>query len=141
MSQQDPVAVVQQAYAAFGRGDIQGVINTLAEDIEWITPGSPDQIPMAGTRRGPAQVLQFFGSLAENVDFHKFDPYKIIAQGDTVVVMVRERSTIRPTGRTLEQELVHVMEVKNGRIARFTEYFDTAQTAAAFAPLAKSAQA
>lgn len=141
MPQKDPVAVVQEAYAAFGRGDIPGVVKTLADDVEWITPGSPDQIPMAGTRKGHAQVLQFFGLLADSQDFQTFEPYQFIAQGNTVVVLVREQSVIRSTGRTISLELVHVMDVEDGRIVRFKEFFDTAATAAAFAPLARNASA
>ena len=39
--------IVQGMYAAFGRGDVAGVINALADDIEWVSPG-PSVIPFAG---------------------------------------------------------------------------------------------
>ncbi len=35
MSDQTNVDVVQQAYVAFGRGDIPAVLSFLTDDIEW----------------------------------------------------------------------------------------------------------
>ena len=39
MSVQENVQIVKDAYAAFGRGDIQGLLALFAEGIEWIAPG------------------------------------------------------------------------------------------------------
>ena len=48
MAEQENVRIVQEAYASFQRGDIQAVLNSLTDDVEWTTPGPPDIIPMAG---------------------------------------------------------------------------------------------
>jgi ketosteroid isomerase-like protein len=52
MSAQENVQVVQRAYAAFSRGDIPALLNTLTEDVEWFIPGPPQILPYAGQRRG-----------------------------------------------------------------------------------------
>ncbi len=39
MSTQENVQIVKDVFAAFGRGDKQGLLALSAEDIEWITPG------------------------------------------------------------------------------------------------------
>jgi ketosteroid isomerase-like protein len=51
MSEQTNVAVVQQAYEAFGRGDIFGVLDLLTDDVVWTFQG-PSTIPFAGVHRG-----------------------------------------------------------------------------------------
>ena len=51
---QENVQIVKDAYAVFGRGDIQGPLTLFAEDVEWITPG--EGLPLAGTYRGHAAV-------------------------------------------------------------------------------------
>ena len=39
MSIQENVQIVRDAFAAIGRGDMQGLLALSAEDIEWIIPG------------------------------------------------------------------------------------------------------
>ena len=51
MSDKTNADVVQQAYAAFGQGDIPAFLSLLADDVEWTLQG-PSVIPYAGTRHG-----------------------------------------------------------------------------------------
>src|SRR5947209_7156499 len=81
MSEQDNVRVVQRMFAAFGRGDVPGVLDTLTEDIEWHLAG-PTEVTYAGTRRGRDAVAQFFKVLGESAEFERFEPREYIAQGD-----------------------------------------------------------
>jgi ketosteroid isomerase-like protein len=64
MSEQENLAIVQNSYAAFGRGDVAGAISNYANDIDWAMPGSPEIIPYAGKRRGREQVAQFYSTFA-----------------------------------------------------------------------------
>jgi ketosteroid isomerase-like protein len=50
MSTQENTQIVKDAFAAVGRGDIQGLLALSAEDVEWIIPG--EEWPLAGTHRG-----------------------------------------------------------------------------------------
>jgi hypothetical protein len=56
MSAEENVKTVQEGYAAFGRGDVPAILELLTDDIEWIEPGPPDVIPVAGTYRGKDEV-------------------------------------------------------------------------------------
>ena len=63
ISVQKNVQIVKDAYAAFGRGDIQGLLVLLAADTEWITPG--EGLPFAGTHHGQAGVADFCQKISE----------------------------------------------------------------------------
>ena len=126
MSEQDNIRTVQGAYSAFQKGDIQGLLGMLTDDVEWITPGPPDIVPTAGTRRGPDGVAQFFSTLSETDDVEVFEPQEFIAQGDKVVALIKCRTRVKSTGRAVDDELVHIFTVRDGKIKRFREYFDTA---------------
>jgi uncharacterized protein len=128
MSEQDNIRTAQEAYAAFGRGDIQSLLSMLDENVEWVTPGPPDAMPTAGTRRGREGVAEFFSTLAETDQIEVFEPQEFIAQGDKVVSIIKCRTRLKATGRAVDDELVHIFTVRDGRIARFREYFDTAAT-------------
>ena len=81
---------VQDAYAAFGRGDIKGVLDTLDDQVTWkpITGAGP-QVPHAGERHGKDQVTEFFAILGRSLTFERFEPRDFIAQGDRVVDLAK----------------------------------------------------
>jgi ketosteroid isomerase-like protein len=39
--EQDNLKTIHQVYAAFGEGDIEGVLGMLTDDVRWSTPGPP----------------------------------------------------------------------------------------------------
>ena len=131
MSDKQNVQLVQQAYEAFKRADIAGVLQTLDENAEWLIPGPGEIIPFAGTRRGPQQVGEFFSILAGTQTAELFEPREFIASQDKVVVLGTQRWRVNSTGITYEDDWAHVFTIQNGKITRFQEYHDTAAEAAA----------
>ncbi|HXG23813.1 MAG TPA: nuclear transport factor 2 family protein [Chthonomonadales bacterium] len=125
------VQLVADIYAAFGRGDIAFVLNALAEDVEWHFPG-PEGIPLAGNRRGRQQVAQFFTVIGETLDVEAFGVEEIIAQEEKVIALGHERMRCKTTGRTYETCWAHVFTLRDGKIASFREYTDTAAIAHAY---------
>ena len=132
MSAEENTRLAQSAYEAFGRGDVAALAELMADDIEWVDPGDPDESPLAGTYRGKEEVLGWFGKLAEQVDFSAFEPRDFIAQGDKVVSLVHAEATVRSTGRSMVQDEAHVWTFRDGKVARFQIYLDTAAAAAAY---------
>jgi uncharacterized protein len=128
------VETVKTAYAAFGRGDIAGVIATLNEDVEWRgVIGGEGAVPTAGLRRGRDEVRTFFQQVAEAMTFQSFDPREFIAEGDKVAVVGRYKGQAKSTGKAWDAEWVMVFTMHNGKISGFREFTDTRQVAAAFA--------
>ncbi len=123
--------VVQETYEAVGRGDIPTLLDLLTDDVEWTFQG-PYSIPFAGTRRRREGVAEFFSLVGENIEFQDFEPREFIAQGDTVVVLGFERSLVKPTMRTFEQEWAHVYTLRDGKVAKFLSIEDTAAHVVAF---------
>jgi ketosteroid isomerase-like protein len=128
---QDHIELTKQGYAAFARGDIPAVLQLFAEDAELLQPLSTALFPWAGTRRGREQLAEFLAGLAEVGEFEQFEPREFIAQGDKVVVLISERFRIRATGRSFDNELVHVFTFKNGKASQLRIYEDTAPFLAA----------
>lgn len=127
----DNMQQTKENYAAFGRGDIAAIMQTLADDVEWVVPGTVD-VPTAGTYRGKMAVQEWFGTVQQTVEFHQFEPYEFIGQGDKAVVLVHVTALVRRTGQTYMSEDAHVVTWRNGKLARFQVFTDTAATAAAF---------
>lgn len=137
MGTQESVQVVKEGYAAFGRGDLQGLLALLSEDVEWHIPGSG--LPTAGAYRGRAGVAKFFETLSAEADILDFQPREFIADGDRVIVTGWERVKIRATNRTVDLNWVMSFTVRNGQVAIFREYTDTKVLADAYETSAAAA--
>jgi ketosteroid isomerase-like protein len=130
VSEQNNVQVVQEAYAAFQRGDIQGILDRCADDVDWQTYG-PETIRETKPRHGTQEVQQFFGEVDADWDFTSFEPGQFIAQGDHVICLGRYAGTSKATGRSFTCEWAMHFVMQNGKVTRFREYTDTASLQAA----------
>ncbi len=110
---------------------LRSLVSFLTDDVEWSQPG-PSVVPFAGTRRGHKGVAEFFSLVGETLEFEQFEPRELVAQGATVVVLGYERSLVKPTGRTFEQEWAHVYTLRDGKIAKARFIEDTAAQVVAF---------
>jgi uncharacterized protein len=88
MGEADNIKVVQEAYAAFSRGDVQAILDRLDDSVAWTAVyGAGSNVPMAGERRGKAAVGEFFKLVATHVNFARFEPKEFVATGDKVVAL------------------------------------------------------
>ena len=119
---------IQAAYAAFGSGDIPGLLSHLDPNVQWDHAG-PDTIPWAGSFRGHDGVVKFFTAIGENADFISFEPRAFVAEGEKVIVLGHESIKHKGTGRGWETDWTHAFTLKDGKVTSFREYTDTATIA------------
>jgi ketosteroid isomerase-like protein len=131
MSEQENLRLIKNAYAAFARGDIPAVLQVLADDVEWRTDGPPE-IPYAGTFRGKSGASEFFQKLDASDDIQAFEPLRFFAEGDMVVVFGRYAARVKTTGQIAKADWVHTFVVRDGKVAAYREYLDSAAYAQAY---------
>ena len=132
MREADNTNVVKQAYAAFGRGDIQGVLERLDADVHWrAVTGASRAVPMQGERRGKAAVAEFFSILARSMTFEVFEPREFVAQDDKVIALGYYKARTA-AGRPFASEWVMIFTLVNGKVTGFQEFTDVAALNAAF---------
>ena len=125
--------VVQEAYAAFSRGDIPTLLSKLADDVVWTAVyGAESHVPTAGDRRGKAAVGEFFKQVAENINFSRFEPKEFIASGDKVVALGHYTATT-PMKKSFDSDFAMVFTLRNGEVTRFQEFCNSAAINAAYA--------
>jgi ketosteroid isomerase-like protein len=136
MSQQN-LDIVRNAYAAFGRGDIPSVVATFDQNIEWVSP--PGSYRVGGVHKGADAIIKNFfmvlGEIWENLDV---TPREYVDAGDRVFVLGTARGKGKATGKPVAASYVHIFEFKNGKVARFEEYEDTATIREALQPVAST---
>jgi hypothetical protein len=127
------LAVVKRLYDAFGRRDIEAVLGELTEDVQWSEPENPFN-PAAGTRQGHEGFLEWvrIGNAAEEVMALELRDF--LVTGNKVAAVGRTTCRVRSTGKVYETDFVHLIDLRNGRVARFQEFFDTYAAGEAFRP-------
>ena len=139
MAQNENVDLVKGLYAAYAQQNSQYILDRLVDDVVWINEG-PESIPYAGTFKGRQEVPRFFQALASTVDNGRLDPEEWIADGDKVVTTGRFTATVKATGKPIDVAIAHVFTVRDGKIARWVGYGDTARVAEAYtAPALRAA--
>ena len=128
------VRLLQDLYRTVISGDFEGGFAAgLADDVVLEIHGPPG-LPLAGTWQGPQAVAEAtrrnFSLLAEQQP----EITSVVAQGDTVIVLGRERGRFVATGRPYEVAFVHEFTFRGGKVARIRELFDTAALLAAAQP-------
>ena len=126
MSEQS-IEFVKGVYGAFARGDVPAVLGAFADDIEWY---EAEGMPYGGLHRGGEAVAQkVFGPIAEDVEGFAVVPEEFMGSGGTVAAVVRYTGTGKATGKALDLPVVHVWDIRDGKLARFRQFIDTVKFA------------
>lgn len=138
MGKQDNVALIQKLFDAFGRGDIQTILDHVTADSDWSNPG-PASIPYAGTFRGPDEIRRYFERLAGTQSAVRLTTDQFVAQGDTVVALGRYAGSVTATGKPFDLPVALVFRIRDGRVAQHMVFGDTAAMAASYGSSAAAA--
>lgn len=124
MEEQQNTQLVKDAYAAYGRGDVAGVLSCMSPQIDWELASVPG-LSFTGKRKGSEQVAEYFRLADEARTMREFVPKEFIAQGNKVIVLGSGAWTVRHTGRDFASDWVHVFTVEDGHISAFREFLDS----------------
>jgi uncharacterized protein len=122
----DNVKKVMSLYEAFGRGDIATIVDNVSEGVTWGTETAAKEIPWYNVRRGPAGVGEFFSVLDREAEFTQFAPALFVGEKDEVLVCVELTYRIKKNGRTASMGSVHRFKIRDGKVASFRVFEDTA---------------
>jgi len=125
------IKFVQSLYAAFASRDIPRMLDALSPNVEWGEPSNPHN-PAAGTRHGHAGFLEWVRLGNESEEVLALEPQDFLANPSSVAVVGHTRCRVRATGKEYETDFVHLVSLKDGKVERFREFFDTYAAAEAF---------
>jgi uncharacterized protein len=132
MSESNNVATIRGIYEAFGRGDIEHILDQLDPEVQW---HAPDTVPFShGLHQGPNEVAQFFMGIAEHVSEPSVETHEFLGVEDRVIVLVTFRGRGSRSGVPFEMPEAHVWKLSAGRVVEERSYADTALIMRALAP-------
>jgi len=133
MSEQDNIQVVKDIYDAYGRGDLDAVLEHVTDDVDWAADVASTAAPWHGRRNGKQGVASFFEDINDSIEISEFNPHSYAA-GDSDVHLLVDW-TFRPltNGRRTSMTMHHYWQLRDGKVAKFRGSEDSALTAEAFA--------
>jgi uncharacterized protein len=118
----DNVQTTRNAYAAFMAGDLRGLGEYFADDIEWITP---DSLPLGGSTQGRDAVLANFAAIPQVWSEFSVQPDEYIDAGDHVIVRGVQHAS--GPGGSVESRYLHLVTLRAGKIVGGEFIADTAK--------------
>lgn len=132
MGADDNIRTVNVIYEAFGRGDLDTILDAVSDDVDWAVDTASTVGPWYGPRTGRAGVTTFFEAFGETMEVQEFTPQTFAANETEVLTIVRCRAKVRATGQEVDMNLHHYFRFQGGKIAYYRGTEDTAQIEAAF---------
>ena len=123
----DNVRLLKDLYAAFGRGDIPAVLEVMSADIRWYQAENNPYRPTGEAWVGPDAVNTLFMRIGADWDGFTVHTKSFHGAGDSVIVEARYTGTFKPTGKSMDAQVCHIWDVKDGKLTRFQQYVDTAK--------------
>jgi ketosteroid isomerase-like protein len=122
--------IVYSFYDAANRGDTEGFLAQLADNVTWTNIGSTKY---SGTWVGKGELTAklmgpLFGQLKAGI---AATVHNMIAEGDFVAVQLSGRAETKD-GRPYNNTYCHVFTIRDGKIAEVMEYLDTELVTAVF---------
>ena len=132
MGAEDNIKTIQSVYEAFGRGDVEGILAVLTDDVDWASEASSTMVPWYGPHSGKEGVAAFFQQFGSTVEVLEFTP-KVFGSNDTdVFTVVHFRGSNLATGKETDQDLHHWFRFRGDKICYYRGTEDTSQTEASF---------
>jgi uncharacterized protein len=114
---QENVEVVRDAFDAFTRGDLEGVLQLCDENISITQP--PELPGVSQQQRGHSGVLEAFGIWPEQWDDYYIEILRTADSGDYVVVTTRQGGRGKQSGVEVEMEFTFVFTVRDEKIVEW----------------------
>lgn len=131
----DPRLIVQELYAAFGRGEIEVILDTLHPNVAWEAwnvehYAQNARVPWLQPHNNRESVREFFAIIGRFtwIDFRVLS----LMSSQTQVAAEIQAEWKTPGGFHVKEEEMHLWTLnEQGQVVRFRHYLDTAKHIAA----------
>jgi ketosteroid isomerase-like protein len=109
--------MVQMAFEAFGRGDIDAVLELCDPEVVIQDPERTGT-----TFRGPDGLRRFFEEWLESWEEYRSEPLELTQSGNEILVHARQTGKGKLSGIEIDQDLFVVLRVRDGKFVEYRLY-------------------
>ncbi len=122
------VAIIEQLYQAFAKGDVPGAIGNMDPNIEW---NEAESFPYADGNPyiGPQAVVEgVFARIGEEWEYWNLTGIELHEMSnDKVLATLRYQAKYKKNGEEIDAQTAHFWTLKDGKITHFQQFTDTDQ--------------
>ena len=121
------LGIVRGAYAARGRGDLDGLMSAFHPAAVFTLVGDKKALDVAGSVEGHAGLREALAGYIIAFEFVERDILSDIVEGDRAVVHSRLTVRYKPKNKVWTTEVLDLFKFQDGKIMELIEFADTAQ--------------
>ena len=130
MNKEKNVETVKQVYADIVAKNLEGVFNSMTDDIKWEPPFTPE-ISHTKPRTGKNEIKDWIIEMAAEVTYNQVVPQAIYADDDAVIVKGFFEGRANHTGKPFQSDWVHIWKLRDGKIYYYQAFWNTDNVAKA----------
>ncbi|HYB50636.1 MAG TPA: nuclear transport factor 2 family protein [Burkholderiaceae bacterium] len=115
--------LLQTLYAARVGGDLDTLCRTFADDAKFRIAGASDGKPISISAVGTIQIRTWLNMMIKTFRMTDQSTVSIVIEGAKAAVHWRCTIHSKITGTVIPTDLVDLVEVRDGRIGSYTEFF------------------
>jgi ketosteroid isomerase-like protein len=115
--------LLKELYAARTEGHLDRLCSLFAPDASFKIAGASDGKPIAITARGTAEIRAWLGVMLKTFKLSRFQMLSEVIDGARAAAHWRVDIHSKITGVVVPTELVDLVEVSEGRITAYREFF------------------
>ena len=111
---------------AYARRDVAALEPLLDDNAHWLITGPVDLLHYCGERRGKKAVLELVGRIsAEQTRFIRFEPEKILIEGDCASTLCRLTGQRTADGRVIGFRVAQFMRFRKNKVVDYCSVIDS----------------
>jgi ketosteroid isomerase-like protein len=115
--------LLQELYAARLSGDLDRICRTFTDDAILQISGASYATPIAVSASGLAEVRTWLALMVKTFQLGNQEILSMIIEDASAAVHWRSKIRSKVTGTSVLTELVDLVQVREGKIASYTEFF------------------
>jgi ketosteroid isomerase-like protein len=115
--------LLRALYAARARGDLDEVCRSFTDDARLRIGGASHASPIAIVANGVGQFRPWLALMIKTFEVSDLVVLSVIIDGERAAAHWQARILSRVTGAAVFTELVDLVQIRDGRIASYTEFF------------------
>jgi ketosteroid isomerase-like protein len=126
MTRDEMLKVIGDGYIARVNGDVDKVLAAFTPDATFTLNAAPQQPTVSVAAEGSGGMRAALKQLIYAFAFEKLDIVDSVIEGSKAAIRTRFTVTCRATGQTAVTEALDLIEFRDGKVASYTQFFDTA---------------
>lgn len=115
--------LLNKLHEARVQGDLPGLLGTFSDDVHFRIAGASDGKPIAINANGIDEVRTWLAVMVKSFTLTDYELLSLLVEGAEAAAHWQVTTQSRITGQDIPTELVDLVEVRDGRIVRYTEFF------------------